>query len=80
MLQPRYNFAAVTVFKRIAVLGGSCPTIDLHDADAVLQYDPKVNPCLMLSTGMAALTSMLSAAGHVGVPKPVRCQGSHHRL
>jgi hypothetical protein len=43
MLQPRYNFAAVTVFKRIAVLGGSCPTIDLHDADAVLQYDPKVN-------------------------------------
>eukprot|EP00045_Choanoeca_perplexa_P016882 m.234010 g.234010 ORF g.234010 m.234010 type:complete len:1105 (+) comp17387_c0_seq14:1971-5285(+) len=43
MLQPRYNFAAVTVFKRIAVMGGSCPMIDLHDADAVLQYDPKLD-------------------------------------
>ncbi|EDQ92316.1 uncharacterized protein MONBRDRAFT_4775 [Monosiga brevicollis MX1] len=42
MLQARYNFAAVTIFDRIAILGGSSPAIDLHDADAVLLYDPKL--------------------------------------
>eukprot|EP00730_Choanoeca_flexa_P006220 TRINITY_DN12109_c0_g1_i10.p1 TRINITY_DN12109_c0_g1~~TRINITY_DN12109_c0_g1_i10.p1 ORF type:complete len:223 (+),score=37.20 TRINITY_DN12109_c0_g1_i10:1218-1886(+) len=54
MLHPRYNFAAIKVFKRIAVLGGSCPTIDLHD---VLQYDPKMDMWGYQSLSMVNTTS-----------------------
>jgi hypothetical protein len=75
----------VVIFRRIAVLGGSSPVIDLHDADAILQYDPQVRS--WASPGARAHThshthtlcpngymvwTCWDAGGHVGLPKPQR--------
>ena len=86
MPQSRCDFAAVTVFGRIAVLGGTCTKIDLHDADAILQYDPEVGHSLLLfRTFFVSLFSFLQlisrspTASHVGISDPERCQGRGFR-